>query len=197
MTDFPLARLGAGVNYAERWDDLRVGVTSINPPGGDAAPSVNNTNGTLEFSASAVNVIAVEVQLPHSWDEQTSVRPHIHWRKKTQGTGEVVWRLTYEFVNAGEVFTDTPTTVTTTSTSPYGADNGAALRHLITPFGDVDMTDKRVSCIGLLTIARLGDDAADTYAGVAQLLSVDIHFRSDAMGSVGEFVKHKVEGFKP
>jgi hypothetical protein len=197
MTDFPLARLGPGVNYAERWDDLRVGVTSINPAGSVAPPSVNETNGTLEFSASAVNIVAVEVQLPHTWDEGTSIRPHIHWRKKTGSAGEVVWRLTSEFVNAGEVYTDTPVTVETTSTSPYGANSDTALRHLITPFGDVGMTGKRVSCVGLLTIARVGNDDADTYAGVAQLLSVDIHYRSDAMGSVGEFVKQNVEGFQP
>ena len=197
MTDFPLARLGAGVNYSERWDDLRVGVTTINPPGAASDPGLNETNGLLEFSASAVNIIAIEVQMPHSWDEGTSIRPHVHWRKKTQGTGSVAWRLTYEFVNAGDVFTDTPTTVTSTNTSPYGADTGTALRHLITAWGDVDMTGKKVSCVGMLTIARVGNAQADDYAGVAQLLSVDIHFRHDSMGSVGEYVKQNVEGFKP
>jgi hypothetical protein len=196
MHDFPLAGL-TGLDYTVRWDDLRVGVTTINPAGSAAPPSVNTDNGTLEFSASATNIIAVEVQMPHAWEQGTAIRPHVHWRKKTEGTGAVYWRLTYEFANAGEVFTDTPVTVNSTSTSPYGADNGSALRHLITPFGDVDMTDKRVSCVGLLTIARIGGDSADTYAGVAQLLSVDIHYQVDSFGSVGEYIKHNAVGGSP
>jgi hypothetical protein len=193
MTDFPLAGQ-TGLNYSHRWDDLRVGVTSINPAGSTAPPTVNTTNGTLEFEAAATNIIALEVQLPHSWAQGSIIRPHIHWRKKTQGPGAVYWRLTYEFVNVGAVYTDTPTTVNATETDPVGADDGTALRHLITDFGDVDMTDKRVSCVGLLTIARMGDELTDDYAGVAQLISVDIHYRADSLGSVGEFTKHNVAG---
>jgi hypothetical protein len=193
MSEFPLAGR-TGINWSERWDDLRVGVTSINPPGAVSDPTLNSTNGTLEFAAAATNVIAVEVQMPHSWSQGTSIRPHVHWRKKTQGTGAVYWRLTYEFVNAGDVFTDTPTTINATSTSPYGADDGTALRHLITPFGEVSMTDKNVSCVGLLTISRIGGDDADDYDGVAQLLSVDIHYLVDSHGSVGEYIKHNSSG---
>jgi len=196
MTDFPLAGQD-GLNYSHRWDDLRVGVTTINPAGSAAPPAVNTDNGTLEFSASATNIVAVEVQMPHSWAQGTGIRPHIHWRKKTQGTGNVYWRLTYEFINVAGTFTDTPTTVNALDTDPVGADDGTATRHLITAFGEVDMTDKRVSCVGLLTIARIGGDSGDDYAGVAQLMSVDIHYRVDAFGSIGEYTKHNTSGAEP
>ena len=186
-----------GLDYATRWDDLRVGVATINPPGTASDPTRNTSNGTLEFSPTATNVIAVEVQLPHAWDEGTAIRPHIHWRKKTAGAGAAYWQMDYEFVNVGDAYTDSPTTVATTSTSPYAADDGSALRHLISPFGEVDMTGKRVSCVGLLLISRIGGNVADTYAGVAQLLSVDIHYRIDDAGSVHEFIKQTQEGFAP
>ena len=44
------------------------------------------------------------------------------------------------------------------------------------------------------TISRIGGDSSDTYAGVAQLLSVDIHYRVDSFGSIGEYIKHNVNG---
>jgi len=177
-----------------RWDDLRVSAVAINPVGQSAPPTLNADNGTLEFAASGTEIVAIGVQLPHSWKQGSSIYPHVHWRKKTEGAGAVVWELQYEFVNAGEVFTDSKTTLTTSSTSPYGADDGAALRHLISPWGEVAMTQKRVSCVGLLTISRLGDNSGDTYAGVAQLMSIDIHIEIDSLGSEAEYVKQNTRG---
>jgi hypothetical protein len=189
MTDFPLAGQD-GLNYSHRWDDLRVGVTTINPAGSVAPPTVNETNGTLEFSASATNIVAVEVQMPHSWAQATPIRPHIHWRKKTQGTGNIMWQLTYEFVNRGTAFTDTPEPLT--ADTPAGTDDGTALVHHLTSFGDVAMTGKTISCMGLITISRLGGHDDDTYAGVAQLLEFDIHYQIDAFGSIQQFAKQGV-----
>lgn len=182
------------ISTSERWDDLRVGVTSINPPGGASDPTLNTSNGLLEFSPTATNVIAVEVQMPHTWRQGTSINPHIHWRKKTAGAGNALWRLTYEFTNIGSLFTDSPATVDSVSKLPDGVDDGSALRHLITDFGTVGMSDKTISCVGLLTISRIGGDALDTYAGVAQLLSVDIHYQVDAIGSGWEYIKHGTYG---
>ena len=182
------------ISTGERWDDLRFSAVSINPVGQTAPPTLNQANGTLEFAAANVEIIAFQVQMPHSWQEGSTIRPHVHWRKKTEGAGAVLWRFTYEFVNAGDVFTDSTTPLSASSTSPYGADDGAALRHLITPFGEVTMTGKRVSTMALCTLARVGDDDADTYAGVAQLLEFDIHYRVDALGSGWEYVKHGTYG---
>jgi hypothetical protein len=182
------------ISTTERWEDLRFPATSINPVGQVSPPTLNNTNGTLEFSAAGVEIIAFQAQLPHSWKQWSGIRPHVHWRKKTEGTGNVVWRLTYEFQNVGGTFTDSVTTDSVSSAHPDTPDTGTALVHLITPFAEIPMTDKRVSCMGMLTLARVGDDGADNYAGVAQFLEFDIHYQVDSLGSGSEYTKHGTYG---
>ena len=169
------------------WDDLKFPATGINPPGAAADPTLNTTNGLLEFSATTTNTVAVQVQMPHAWFEGSTISPHVHWRKKTAGAGNVMWELKYEFQNIGGTFTDSPTTATVSTASVGG--NDTALVHSLSSFGDVSMRDKRISCMGLLTISRLGGDAADTYTGVAQLLEFDIHYQIDTFGSIPEFQK--------
>jgi hypothetical protein len=172
------------------WDDLRFPVSAINPVGLAAPPTLNEDNGLLEFSASQTNTVAIQAQLPHAWMEGSVIVPHVHWRKKTQGTGNIMWQLTYEFVNRGTAFTDTPEPLT--ADTPAGTDDGTALVHHLTSFGDVAMTGKTISCMGLITISRLGGHDDDTYAGVAQLLEFDIHYQIDAFGSIQQFAKQGV-----
>lgn len=172
------------------WDDLKFPATGINPPGAAADPVVNSTNGLLEFSASATNTVAIQVQLPHDWKAGSIISPHVHWRKKTEGAGNVTWQLTYEFVDIGDTFTDSPTTLTSSTAVRGGGDT--ALVHSLTSFGDVSMTGLGISCMGILTVSRIGGDSNDTYAGVAQLLEFDIHYQRDSIGSIGEFTKSNV-----
>ena len=172
------------------WDDLRFPVSSINPVGLSAPPTLNQANGLLEFSASATNTVAIQVQMPHSWQEGSVIVPHVHWRKKTTGTGVVLWQLTYEFVNRGDTFTDSPADVS--ASVPVGTDDGTALVHHLTSFGNVTMTGKTISCMGLLTLSRLGGDEDDTYDGVAQLLEFDIHYMVDSLGSIQQSAKQGV-----
>jgi hypothetical protein len=178
----------------DRWEDLRFPATAINPVGQSAPPTLNEDNGTLEFSATLVNTIAFQVQMPHAWREGSTIRPHLHARKKTEGAGNIVWQFTYEFANVGDVFTDSPTTLTSSTPAPLGQDDGSALKHLIWPFDDIDMTRMNVSCMALCTLSRLGNDSGDTYAGVAQLLEFDIHHIVDSLGSEALYTKQNTRG---
>jgi hypothetical protein len=56
----------------------------------------------------------------------------------------------------------------------------------------VAMTGKRISCMGLVTLSRIGGDTDDDYDGVAQLLEFDIHYQIDAFGSIQQFAKQGV-----
>ena len=173
------------------WDNLRFPAIGINPPGDAFNPVRNTTNGLLEFSASQTNVIAIQAQFPHDWKIGSSIAPHVHWRKKTAGAGNVVWRMEYEFRGIGEDFTDS-LTVLNSATPAVGVDDGTALRHLLSSFGSVAMTDyanSGVSIIGIILISRIGEDQADTYDGIAQLLEFDIHYQRDSLGSRSQYNK--------
>ena len=135
--------------------------------------------------------------MPHHWAEGSVLHPHVHWRKKTQGAGNVYWRLTYEFTNPGETYTDSPTTLNATVVAAGTADAGTALAHPITPLGEIDMAGKKISCMAMCTLSRIGGDDADDYAGVAQLLEVDFHYLVDSFGSVYEWIKQNTAGVQP
>jgi hypothetical protein len=132
------------------------------------------------------------VQLPHSWSAGTVIEPHVHWRKKTAGAGKVLWRFGYEFASVGGLFSGSLTTIDEDDPIVASGEDGSALRHLVTSFGSIAMVGHTVSCIGSLTLSRIGGDGADTFAGVATLLSFDIHILKDTLGSDSAYTKTAV-----
>jgi hypothetical protein len=170
------------------WDDLRNPATAINPPGAASDPVRNQSDGWLEFSASQTNTIVVDVQLPHAYKEGSTIRPHVHWHKKTAGAGDVLWRCEYAFWNIGAAVPNSYTTVDVSTPIPAFPDDGT-VKSLITSWGDVTMTGKRISCLGKMIVSRVGGAPADTYAGLAVMEYVDIHYQLDTAGSVLETTK--------
>ena len=164
------------------WDDLRFPATAINPPGAARDPTRNTSDGTLEFSASATNVIAGVAQMPHAWLRGSTIRPHIHWQPTTTGSGNVLWKFEYDIASVNSNFAGTYTPMEQLD----GAD-GIVNKHQILGFGDVTMTDKSESCIIKWLLSRVGGDASDTYAGAAKLLEFDIHYQVGKYGTPDEF----------
>jgi len=173
------------------WDDLRFPAQGINPPGVASDPTVEANTGLLLFSPTLTNVVAGVAQLPHSWVEGSVVVPHVHWQKTTSEAGGVLWRFSYDnIVNPGEVSLLTYTGLVDALTPVNGTpDDNTANRNLISSFGNLDMTGKRVSCCILWKLARIGDDGTDTYGAPARLVEFDIHYQLDGVGSRQEFIK--------
>jgi hypothetical protein len=166
------------------WDDLRFPAAGINPPGAASDPVRNTTDGLLEFSASQVNIIAIQAQLPHQWKEGSTLHAHAHWMPINANAGNVVWELKYKVANINEAFPAGWTTVPVTV-----AASGVAEKHQISNLAEIEMTGKTLSCMVLILLSRLGDNVADTYGSVVKLLEMDIHFEIDGFGSDEEFVK--------
>lgn len=159
------------------WDDLRFPATGINPPGATSDPTRNTSDGLLDFSASAVNLVMGVAQMPHSWKEGTRVEPHIHWMVPNSNTGVVVWKFEYTVAKRNEVF---PAYADITVLAPAPE---VASRNGFTSFGHIDMEGKTASSVILWKLSRLGDNATDTYGSVAKLLEFDIHYLVDSLGS--------------
>jgi hypothetical protein len=164
------------------WEDLRFPVTAINPPGAASDPSRNPTDGTLEFSPTATNVIAGVAQMPHAWLRSSAIRPHVHWQPTTTGSGNVLWKFEYDIaaVNSNFAGTYTPLTI-------LDAADGIVNNHLILGFGDVSMEGKSESCVIKWLLSRVGGDNTDTYAGAAKLLEFDIHYQVGKYGTPDEY----------
>lgn len=172
------------------WDDLRFPVQAINPPGQASDPDLEATTGMLLFAAAGTELVFGVAQMPHAWNEGTSIYPHVHWSKTTSAGGDVLWQLDYETVNNGDVATLAYSSQLQTVSAVAGTpDNDTANEILISSFGELAMTGKTISSLIIWKLSRIGGDAADTYGADARLFEFDLHFEIDSMGSDDEFVK--------
>jgi hypothetical protein len=124
--------------------------------------------------------LCCDIQLPHGYKEGSKIYPHIHWTPSDAGTGNVVWKVDYEWVNVGGSYNLT----TTTTLSATVAANGAWASGIadLAPTG-IDGTGKTISSILVCRIYRDGNDAADTYDNSAAIIGFDIHVEENTLGS--------------
>lgn len=159
------------------YDDFRVPVTSINPPGAVNDPDFDTAYVGYLFSATAQEQLQIIAQLPHTWQEGSAIEPHLHWAPTTAAAGNVVWRFEYEWTNIdgvqGGVYTAVDITV------PAG---GTAYQIKLSSFGAVAGTGKTASSILTIKISRVGTDAADTYPADVLLKEFDFHYARDSFG---------------
>jgi hypothetical protein len=168
---------------ATTWEDLRFPATAINPAGATAAMVFDTTNIGFTASASGTTSIAVIAQMPHSWKQGSTIEPHIHWEPTTTDTGNVVWNITYRWVNINE---DEPIA---TFSQVIDAGDGSAFRHQLADFPGIAGTGKTFSSLLSITISRGGSSPDDTYTGDALLKEFDIHYEVDSFGTDSEYGK--------
>lgn len=176
------------VGDARVWNDFVVPGTaattgSVNPP--DFSEFVDGIY-TYAFRGGNSNVdqVFIAVQMPHDWDEGTSINPHVHWAPATVSTGtqQVEWNFEYVWQNYQSEFPSTSTKI-----NDVTGEVTATHRHNITEFGPIDATGKSISSILMCRLWRDGDN--DSYNGDAFLLSFDIHYQTNTAGSRTEFTK--------
>ena len=112
------------------------------------------------------------------------MKPHVHWAPSTTHTGNVVWELEY---SAAAINGTLPSSTTIEITD---AADGTALKHQISSLPDVAGTGLTISSMIVCRLTRKGDDAADTFTGVAYALEFDFHFEIDTIGSSTELAKN-------
>lgn len=142
-------------------------------------------------SASNEQQVYFSIQMPHNWKEGSTIYPHIHWSPQTSGTGNVVWGFEYSWVNYDPT---SPLAFPNTSilTATTDAITAASVdKHLITGFGSItpNANQGKISSILMCRLYRHSSNAADTYTGNAALLSFDLHYEIDALGSATLYEK--------
>jgi hypothetical protein len=170
------------------WEDLTFPVTGINPPGGDADPTLDPADGLYSFSATATNTLAMVIQTQHAMIEGGSLRFHCHWKKTTSAAGNVLWRLAYQLPDkVTRVYPGTFTELDASTVAAGTPDDDTAEQELITQFAAIDLSGHRISTNIHIMFSRIGGDSADTYAAAAKLLAVDAHVQRDGLGSNEEY----------
>jgi hypothetical protein len=175
----------SGTTVPIRWEDMRFPASAFNPPGEVSDPGYDTTNGGFLFDAAGTEVLFMQAQLPHTWKEDTVLKPHVHWQKTTSATGTVYWKLEYKWCPIGEVMDAAFTTLF--STTPAVSDDDTANKHALTALGEISGTGKTISDMLIMKLSRVG--ASDTYGADARLIEFDIHYQIDGDGSRQEYIK--------
>ena len=173
------------------YDDIRVplftrttaGYTSPTFTGGFAG---NAGLWVYEFGGGTIaNSLFAEVQMPHSWAGDT-IWPHFHWSPTTTGDGNVIWNVEYTMVEIGGTFNNS-TTHGTLSTAATAA-GGTAWVHKITGTSSPIVPTTSQDGLSTVLVIRIyrNPTGSDTYADDAALVSFDIHFKINKIGSRGE-----------
>lgn len=160
----------------------------------------NNGSGSIgvqtftfqDMGASSEQQVYFSIQMPHSWKEGTTIYPHIHWSPQSNTGGSVVWGFEYSWVDYNSttpVAFPNSTIITATSSAVTSSDVD---KHLITAFNSIlpSATQGKISSIMMCRLFRNSSNPQDTYnGGNAALLSFDVHYEIDALGSNSQYGK--------
>lgn len=176
------------------YNDMVVTPVSTYNKDGASGPQFATFKGSLQaltFVHSSEQQVFFSIQMPHNWKEGSAIYPHIHWSPQSSTSGAVRWGFEYTWVNydaATPIAFPANTTAYATSESVVSGDVD---KHLITMFSSITpaSNQNKISSILMCRLFRNSSNGADTYNGSAALLSFDIHYQIDAIGSRTEYAK--------
>jgi len=185
-----------------RWDDLRFPLTGRNIDINSGRLDFDFYNGTVTFASNARGLdiretISFTVQLPHSWLEESTIRPHIHWLQQ-DASDLPNWLLGYKFCKKGETlaaletdFTNHTLVIPSNHVFTYSAN----VLEQITTFPDISMRDVTISDNIHFCLWRDTANASSLFSGAdpssiaEHVREFDIHYIVDGKGSQQEFLK--------
>ena len=173
------------------FDDVRVPANDLTTSGSND-PNRTTWLGNLiswSFSATQMNQLFFECQIPHGYKEGSTIYPHIHWRPLASAASpqRVRWGLEYVWQNIGEAAPVSTTTIYTSASEPSEVFVGN--KHYVSPFNGIVGTGKTISSMLSCRIFRDATNALDDFTGAAGLMEIDFHVEMDTIGSDEEWNK--------
>jgi hypothetical protein len=167
------------------WDDFVVPVTAIRLSGANPADEVSYKSGmVISFDNTVDEYAYFVIQLPHRYKEGTDIIFHIHWTVKTSGAGvgaeNVKWIFTYSASSPASPAESWPAASTATVT--IDVQNDSADDHLIDTIATMTGTNFKISEVIICSLQR-DTTVANNYSDEVYVVSMDVHFEIDTMGS--------------
>lgn len=183
-------------NEIVRWDDFRTPAIE---------QALDSSSGRIDYDFTEIGVgfqanarypdepLVHLVQMPHEWQEGSTIKPHIHWVQNSANFPN--WLMEYRKYNNGELVPGS-FVQSTVESHIFTWSSGNLLQ--ISNFPEIEMSDMVLSCFVDVKIYRDSANAsglfagADPYSGVALLKEYDIHHLVDSFGSTLEFIKEGI-----
>jgi len=126
------------------------------------------------------------LEMPHDWKENTPIDPHVHWSPIAAGAGNVTWGIEYTWIDINGFFGVTTFAFATTATA-------GLYSHQVTSLGPINpnLGQGHISSILCVRLYRnvLNVQQPDTFNNTVALLSLDIHYEANTVGSRTEWTK--------
>jgi len=163
-----------------QWSDFPIAANSININPVIVKPDYGSICADAFgycFDPAETETVYFSIQMPHSWNMETNIRPAIHWMPQTASVGSVLFGFTYRLGNVDGSFS-AATTITSLATATAN-DN----KHLLTTFSLVSMAGYTLSTIMLCSLSRYGNGSGDDYPSDIGLLNFDLYYKQDCVGT--------------
>lgn len=150
---------------------------------GTGNPTTTAFRSTLyayTFSTNQVNSLQSSFRVPNDWKTGTDITPRIEFTTTGTGVNKVVrWGVEYSVASIDAAF---PVSTTTTLNYNIGATSRQYVRMVatMTPIPAASLTTNSMVSI---RVFREGNNAADTFASTTMLLSFNMSYVTDALGS--------------
>lgn len=175
------------------WDDCVVPMAAIRLGGANPAAEIAYRGGlAAEFVDNATTYVYLTFQLPHSYYEGSDVELHLHWTIDGNGSGggaeNIKWIATS---SASSPVSGSPEQwpVETVHTGvTVDVQNNSQHDHIITDIATISGTGMKASEVIVCSIRRDHTVASNaTLHGI--IVSADLHFKKDTIGSRTEYLK--------
>lgn len=174
-----------GLVYLDgEWDDSQQMAIALRDVGANVpALTQYGTSGIYMPLFDINDLLVFSIQLPHGYQEGTSVWPHVHWIADAIDANTVKWEIDYQWLNP------TVDVIAAAPTSVYAeAAPAAAGVTYVTSTTEVTKAAAKISSLFMGNIRRITNGGTDATANI-YLAFFDIHFRRDTWGSRQEYVK--------
>ncbi len=190
-------KIGDGTNYtqfatdgtmtlvgtATVFDDLLIEMKE-SLRGSQTKPDWDSTNFGLLFPRNDTSeYIVFNVQMPHRWKEGTTIYPHVHFFQDQNVTP--TFKIDYRWVNIGASVPSFTTGYTMSTIVGSQTWTTGMLHRVVGNSTGISGSGKTIS--SMLQIKLYRDD--NTYSGDCLVVSFDIHYEIDGLGSSLEYTK--------
>lgn len=190
--------IGRLTGTATTWEDLRIPGFSVKLTGSSPPDLMTNfgPSSNIDYyafdGATTLEQVYISLQMPHAWKEGSTIYPHVHISPtSTNGSDTTprVVRFTLEYVWASVNGTYGNSALLDMDTAAF-VPNTSLWKHIMCVNGTgIAGTGQTISSILMCRLYRDPGATADTYPQDVALLSFDLHYEVDALGSEAELVK--------